>query len=83
MWCHLRDTGWAAAITEIEGIAPQARARARREHEGTTVSRNPTYTLDIVGYTDATGSDRDNANLSWQRVEVVRRRLTERGAVSI
>jgi len=43
------------------------------------MAENPTYTLNIVGYPDASGSDRDNANLSWQRVEIVRRRLTERG----
>ena len=43
------------------------------------MAENPTYTLDIVGYPDVSGSDRDNPNLSWQRVEIVRRRLTERG----
>jgi len=44
-----------------------------------TMSQNPTYTLDIVGYTDTSGADRYNLNLSWQREETVRRKLTDSG----
>ena len=42
---------------------------------------NPTYTVDIVGYTDASGSKRDNNQLSWRREEVVRRHLTDKAPV--
>lgn len=38
---------------------------------------NPTYTVDLVGYTDASGSKKDNNQLSWRREEVVRRYLTD------
>ena len=40
---------------------------------------NPTYTLDIVGYTDTVGTADQNVNLSWRREEAVRRFLVERG----
>jgi outer membrane protein OmpA-like peptidoglycan-associated protein len=39
---------------------------------------NPTVTLDIIGYTDATGSSMANNQLSWRREEVVRRYLTDK-----
>jgi outer membrane protein OmpA-like peptidoglycan-associated protein len=42
---------------------------------------NPTYTLDIIGYTDASGSKTANNQLSWRREEVVRRHLTEKAPV--
>jgi outer membrane protein OmpA-like peptidoglycan-associated protein len=42
---------------------------------------NPTYTIDIVGYTDASGSKTANNQLSWRREEVVRRHLTEMAPV--
>ena len=42
---------------------------------------NPTYTADIVGYTDAAGSKKANDQLSWRREEVVRRYLTEKAPV--
>jgi len=40
---------------------------------------NPTYTLDVVGYTDTVGPADQNVNLSWRREEAVRRFLVERG----
>ena len=39
---------------------------------------NPTYTVDIVGYTDASGSKTANNQLSWRREEIVRRQLTDK-----
>lgn len=42
---------------------------------------NPTFTADIVGYTDATGSEKQNYELSWRREERVRRYLSENAAV--
>lgn len=41
---------------------------------------NPTYTADVVGYTDTVGTADSNVNLSWRREEAVRRFLVERGA---
>ena len=46
-----------------------------------TLEDNPTYTVDIVGYTDATGSKTANNQLSWRREEVVRRHLIEKAPV--
>ena len=40
---------------------------------------NPTYTADLVGYTDDVGDARFNVNLSWRREEVIRRLLIEKG----
>jgi outer membrane protein OmpA-like peptidoglycan-associated protein len=40
---------------------------------------NPTYTVDVVGYTDTVGTADQNVNLSWRREEAVRRFLVERG----
>jgi outer membrane protein OmpA-like peptidoglycan-associated protein len=40
---------------------------------------NPTYTVDVVGYTDTVGTPDQNVNLSWRREEAVRRFLMERG----
>jgi hypothetical protein len=34
---------------------------------------NPTYTADVVGYTDPVGKARSNVILSWFRAESVRR----------
>jgi outer membrane protein OmpA-like peptidoglycan-associated protein len=45
------------------------------------LEENPTYTADIVGYTDASGSKTANNQLSWRREEVVRRHLTEKAPV--
>jgi hypothetical protein len=42
---------------------------------------NPTYTVDIDGYTDASGSKMANKQLSWRREEVVCRHLTEKAPV--
>ena len=42
---------------------------------------NPTYSLDLVGYTDASGSKVANNQLSWRREEVVRRYLIEKAPV--
>ena len=39
----------------------------------------PTYTADVVGYTDSVGKADRNVGLSWQREEAVRRFLVERG----
>jgi len=41
---------------------------------------NPTYTIDVVGYTDSVGTADENVTLSWRREEAVRRFLVERGA---
>ena len=40
---------------------------------------NPTYTIDVVGYTDSVGTADENVTLSWRREEAVRRFLVERG----
>ena len=40
---------------------------------------NPTYTVDVIGYTDSVGAEDQNVNLSWRREEAVRRFLMERG----
>ena len=40
---------------------------------------NPTYTVDIVGYTDSVGKAGSNVILSWRREEAVRRFMVERG----
>ena len=41
---------------------------------------NPTYTADIVGFTDAVGTRGYNLGLSWYREEAIRRSLVEKGA---
>lgn len=41
---------------------------------------NPSYTADVVGYTDTVGRSDSNVGLSWRRSEAVRRFLVERGA---
>ncbi|HTD76127.1 MAG TPA: OmpA family protein [Chloroflexota bacterium] len=68
-----------AVLFEASKAGLSRQALATLDRVVSTMAENPTYTLNIVGYPDASGSDRDNANLSWQRVEIVRRRLTERG----
>jgi outer membrane protein OmpA-like peptidoglycan-associated protein len=40
---------------------------------------NPTYTVDIVGYTDSVGKADSNVTLSWRREEAVRRFMVEKG----
>jgi outer membrane protein OmpA-like peptidoglycan-associated protein len=40
---------------------------------------NPTYTVDVIGYTDSVGKADENVTLSWRREEAVRRFLAERG----
>ena len=40
---------------------------------------NPTYSVDIVGFTDSKGSGRQNLTLSWQREESARRYLAIQG----
>src|SRR5262249_21349829 len=54
---------------------------ARRTLQGvaSTLMENPTYTADLVGYTDDVGDARFNVNLSWRREESVRRLLIEKG----
>jgi outer membrane protein OmpA-like peptidoglycan-associated protein len=44
-----------------------------------TLQDNPTYTADVVGYTDGEGKARSNVVLSWNREEAVRRYLVEKG----
>ena len=39
---------------------------------------NPTYTADVVGYTDDVGATGSNVNLSWRREEVARRFMVDR-----
>jgi outer membrane protein OmpA-like peptidoglycan-associated protein len=41
---------------------------------------NPTYTADLVGFTDKRGTKGYNVNLSWRREEEIRRFLVEKGA---
>lgn len=41
---------------------------------------NPTYTADVVGYTDDVGATGSNVNLSWRREEVARRFMVDRGS---
>lgn len=41
---------------------------------------NPTYTADVVGFTDRAGTPGYNVNLSWRREEAIRRFLMENGA---
>jgi outer membrane protein OmpA-like peptidoglycan-associated protein len=43
------------------------------------IADNPTYTVDVLGYTDSVGKADENVNLSWRREEAVRRFLVERG----
>jgi outer membrane protein OmpA-like peptidoglycan-associated protein len=45
-----------------------------------TLQDNPTYTADLVGYTDGEGKARSNVILSWYREETIRRYLAEKGA---
>ncbi len=54
---------------------------ARRTLQGaaSTLMENPTYTADLVGYTDDVGDARYNVNLSWRREEIIRRLLIEKG----
>ena len=44
-----------------------------------TIKENPTYTVDVIGYTDTVGTPDSNVELSWRREEAVRRFLMERG----
>ena len=44
-----------------------------------TLQDHPTYTADLVGFTDDIGTARKNVTLSWQREEMVRRYLAEKG----
>jgi len=44
-----------------------------------TIKDNPTYTVDVIGYTDTVGTADSNVELSWRREEAVRRFLMERG----
>jgi outer membrane protein OmpA-like peptidoglycan-associated protein len=43
------------------------------------IADNPTYTVDVIGYTDSVGKADSNVTLSWLREEAVRRFLAERG----
>jgi outer membrane protein OmpA-like peptidoglycan-associated protein len=43
------------------------------------LAANPTYTVDIVGFTDSSGSGRGNLTLSWRREEAARRYLAMHG----
>jgi outer membrane protein OmpA-like peptidoglycan-associated protein len=45
-----------------------------------TLQDHPTYTADVVGYTDGEGQAQSNVVLSWNRAESVRRYLVEKGA---
>lgn len=60
--------------------AVSASDRAALEGLLKVLKDNPTYTVDVVGYTDTVGKADENVNLSWRREEAVRRFLTERGA---
>jgi outer membrane protein OmpA-like peptidoglycan-associated protein len=44
------------------------------------LAQNPTYTADVVGFTDKRGTKGYNVNLSWRREEEIRRFLVEKGA---
>lgn len=43
------------------------------------LSANPTYSADVVGFTDAKGTGRQNLTLSWHREEAARRYLAIQG----
>jgi outer membrane protein OmpA-like peptidoglycan-associated protein len=43
------------------------------------LAANPTHTVDIVGFADASGSGRANLTLSWHREEAARRYLAVQG----
>jgi outer membrane protein OmpA-like peptidoglycan-associated protein len=43
---------------------------------------NPTYTADLMGHTDTVGRADKNVILSWQREEVVRRFMVEKGVAA-
>jgi len=64
------DTGRA----DLPGPAEQVLQGAAK-----LLAENPTYTVDVVGYTDDVGASGSNVNLSWRREEVVRRFMVERG----
>ena len=71
-----------AVESRLTGV-PFARGRHRghRHHPLKVLADNPTYTIDVVGYTDSVGTADENVTLSWRREEAVRRFLVERGAV--
>ncbi|MGH7703712.1 MAG: hypothetical protein ACREMO_11495 [Gemmatimonadales bacterium] len=60
----LFDTGQA----ELSGPARQALLGAVK-----LLVDNPTYTADVVGYTDDVGATGSNVTLGWRREEVVKR----------
>jgi len=43
------------------------------------MEENPTYSVDVVGYTDDVGSAGSNVTLSWRREEAVRRYMVAHG----
>ena len=45
-------------------------ARGTLQGAASTLMENPTYTADLVGYTDDVGDARYNVNLSWRREEI-------------
>jgi outer membrane protein OmpA-like peptidoglycan-associated protein len=65
------DTGRA----ELSAPAHQALEGAVK-----LLAENPTYSVDVVGYTDDVGESGSNVTLSWRREEAVRRFMVERGA---
>ena len=46
----------------------------------TLMTQDPTYTADVIGFTDDVGASGSNVQLSWRREEIVRRFMVERGS---
>lgn len=59
---------------DLSGAAQQALLGAVQ-----LMKDNPTYSVDVVGYTDDVGATGSNVTLSWRREEMVRRFMVERG----
>jgi outer membrane protein OmpA-like peptidoglycan-associated protein len=59
---------------DLSGAAQQALLGAVQ-----LMKDNPTYSVDVVGYTDDVGATGSNVMLSWRREEMVRRFMVERG----
>lgn len=59
---------------DLSGAAQQALLGALQ-----LMQDNPTYSVDVVGYTDDVGASGSNVMLSWRREEMVRRFMVQRG----
>jgi outer membrane protein OmpA-like peptidoglycan-associated protein len=82
LWAR-RNTGTVVNILEVQFGSNQASLDDTGKSMLLAVVRevrqNPELTLDLEGYTDSTGSHRQNVRLAQRRVETVRRYLIEEG----